>query len=31
VTKYGTYEGGCQSASCLYKPMKKTPKTTRTQ
>ncbi len=22
VTKYGTYEGGCQSSSCLYKPMK---------
>jgi hypothetical protein len=26
VTKYGTYEGGCQSSSCLYKPMK-APKT----
>jgi hypothetical protein len=24
VTKNGTYEGGCQSSSCLYKPMKKT-------
>jgi hypothetical protein len=31
VTKYGTYEGGCQSASCLYKPMKKTHKVTKTQ
>jgi hypothetical protein len=31
VTKYGTYEGGCQSSSCLYKPMKKTHKATKTQ
>jgi len=22
VTKNGTYEGGCTSSSCLYKPMK---------
>jgi hypothetical protein len=29
VTKYGTYEGGCQSSSCLYKPMKKTHKVTK--
>lgn len=31
VTKYGTYEGGCQSSSCLYKPMKKTHKVTKSQ
>jgi hypothetical protein len=22
VTKYGTYEGGCNAGGCLYKPMK---------
>jgi hypothetical protein len=22
VTKNGTYEGGCNGSSCLYKPMK---------